>query len=122
RLKQHQAEGVGAAREHEDVGAREDAGEVLTDLGAEEDGGGIGALELVERGAAADDELGAGEIEPEEGLEVLFHGDATDVEEHGPGMAQVRALVGVEERGVDALGPKLDVGEATLFEQPLEVG
>ena len=83
RLEQHDAEGVGEAREDEHVGGGIDPRQILARQGAEEAGLRISSLELAAGRAVADDDLRAGQIEAQEGLEVLLHGDAADIEEDG---------------------------------------
>ena len=71
RLQQHQAEGVGAAREHEHVGGGVDLGQRLALARAEKHRVGIGLRELSARRPIADHELGAGQIELEKRLEIF---------------------------------------------------
>ncbi len=46
---------------------------------------GVARFELVELRAAADDDLSAGQIEIEEGLDALLGGDAPDIEKDRAG-------------------------------------
>ena len=78
RLELHDAERVGPARKHEDVGRRQMRGQgsVLQQaekLGVREPPPQLGFLR-----AGADDDLGAGQIEREKCFEVLFDGDPSD--------------------------------------------
>ena len=89
RLEQHQAEGVGLAREHEDVGGRIDLGQFLAVPRAEEHRLRIFPLQRRARRPVADDQLGAGQIEIEERLEILLDRDAADAEKHRRRQAEV---------------------------------
>ena len=80
RLQQHQAEGVGLAREHEDVGGGIDLRQFLAVPRAEKHRFRIVSLQRRARRPVADDHLGAGQIEIEEGLEILLDRDAADTE------------------------------------------
>ena len=84
-LQQHEAERVGPAREHEDVGRRIDLRQCLALPGAEEHRMRIFPLQRDARRAVADDELGARQIEVEKGLEVFLDGDAADERNTGCG-------------------------------------
>ena len=63
------------------------------------------------RRAVADDDLGAGQIEVEEGLEILFDRDAADAEEDRPRQAEIDAAR-MKQRGIDAARPQHHVAKA----------
>ena len=111
RLEQHQAKRVGLAREHEDVGGRIDLRQFLAVPRAQEHRIRIFPLQRRARRAIADDELGAGQIEIEEGFEILFDRDAADAEEHRPRQAEVDAAR-MKQRGVDAARPQHHIAKA----------
>src|SRR5690606_30350851 len=87
RLEHHEAEGVGPARKHEQVGGGIVAGEFLATLRSREDRLGIGRLEPGAIRAVADDDLGTREIEAEEILHRLLRRDPADIEGYRAGQA-----------------------------------
>ena len=89
RLQQHQAEGVGPARKHEDVGGGIDLRQFLALPRAEKYRLRIFPLQRRARRPVADDQLGAGQIEIEKRFEVLLHRDAADTEKDRPRQAEV---------------------------------
>ena len=111
RLQQHQAEGVGLARKHEDVGGRVDFGQFLAVPRAEEDGVGIFPLQRRARRSVADDELGAGQIEIEEGFEIFLDRDTADAEKHRRRQTEID-IARMKQRGVDAARPQHHVAKA----------
>ena len=113
RLEQHQAKGVGLAREHEDVGGRIDLRQFLAMPGAQKHRIRIFPLQRRAGRAIADDELGAGQIEIEERLEILFDRDAADAEEHRLRQAEVGGAR-MKQRGVDAARPQHHIAKAAL--------
>ncbi len=60
----------------------------------------------------ADDHLAAGQVEVEEGAQILFNGDAADAKEYRAGEAEVLALIRAEMVGVDAARPWPQLVEA----------
>src|SRR6266702_7697087 len=78
RFQQDQAERVGLAGKHEDVGRRIDVRQFLAVLFPQKDRVRIGLLQRDARRAITDDHLGAGPVEVEEGLEILLHRDPAD--------------------------------------------
>src|SRR5690606_12379906 len=102
-------------------GGGEEPGEFLAAPGAEKQSARIPGPQGFERRTTVDDQLGAGKVEREEGLDVLFDGDAADIEEDRAGIIERRAVFGMEQIGIDALGPKLRIGKTAPFEQRLEV-
>ncbi len=97
---------VGQAREHEDVGGGEMRGQILPLLLAEENRVGIFLFQCRPLRAVADHDLGARQVERQEGVEVLLHRDAAHGHEDRPRQIELRRLVGIEQLGVDAAGPK----------------
>ena len=89
RLQQHQAEGVGPAREHEDVGGGVGLRQCLALPRAEKHRLRIFSRQRRPRRPVADDEFGAGQIELEKRLEILFHRDAADAEKDRPRQTEV---------------------------------
>ena len=83
RLEEHDAEGVGPAREDEDVGAGIGLGQRLAGPHAEEVGLRVRRLERRQRRPVADHHLAAGQVEGEEGADVLLDRDPADEEEDG---------------------------------------
>ena len=82
----------------------------------------ISSLKLAPGRTVADDHLRAGQIEAQEGVEVLLHGHAPDIEEDGRCRIQ-HALVPRPEQGrIHAPGPAHDVPEAAPGEFSLEGG
>ena len=71
RLQQHQAKRVGLAGKYENIGGRVDFGQFLAVPGAQEHGIRIFPLQRRQGRPIADDELGAGQIEVEEGFEIF---------------------------------------------------
>ncbi|MGY3357596.1 hypothetical protein ACVWZK_004259 [Bradyrhizobium sp. GM0.4] len=112
-FEQNEAERVGLARKHEDIGGRVDVRQLLAMLFAEEDRVRIGLLQRDTRRAVTDDHLGAGQLEVEERLEILLHRDPTDREEHRRRQAEIDRA-GMEQMGVDAARPQHDIVEAAL--------
>jgi hypothetical protein len=95
-LELHDAEGVGQAREYEDVGGSDMRGQVLARLLAEEFRVREAALELGARRAVADHDLGAGQIEREESFEILLDRNAADRGKDRPRKVELRRLVRIE--------------------------
>ncbi len=116
RFEQHQAEGVGAAREHEHVAA----GIRRRQLGVRERSGKhhvrMARPELREKRAAAHHHPESGQVEVEERLDGLFHSDPSDIQEHRPGQPVLRCPIAARLRGealeVDAARPRHEVAEA----------
>ena len=85
RLQHHQAEGVGAAGKDEDVAGRHRPRPAPRPTAAPRNlASGYCARQRVARRAVADHHLGAGQIEREEGLDVLLDRDAADIEPDRP--------------------------------------
>ncbi len=83
-FEQHQAERVGAAREHEHVGSGINPRQFLAMLAAEKHRVRIGPRQLRARRSVADHDFGAGQIELKKGLDILFHRQAPDGQEYRP--------------------------------------
>ena len=101
RLQHDDAERVGEAGEDEDIGARIDLRERLTAQRPEEDRIGKARFEIAPRRPVADDDLGAGKIEREEGGDVLLHRKPGHGEEDRSGAERQPGVTGTEEMGVD---------------------
>ena len=84
RFELHDAEGVGEAREHEDVGRRQMRGQIRALLFAEKSGLRIAALQLGRLRSVADHDLGSRQVQREKRLEVLFDRDAAHGHEDRP--------------------------------------
>jgi len=89
RLEQDEPKGVGLAREHENIRRRINLRKFLAVPGAQKYRIRIFPLQRHARRAIADDELGAGQIEVEERLEVFLDSQATNAEEHRLRQAKV---------------------------------
>ena len=89
RLQQHQAEGIGLARKHEDVGGRIGLRQFFALPRAEKHRLRIFSLQRRARRPVADDHLGAGQIEIEKSLEILFHRDAADAQKDRTRQAEI---------------------------------
>ena len=111
RLQQNQAEGVGLARKHEDVGGGIDLRQGLALQRPEKHGVRIFARQRRARRPVADDHLGAGQIEIEKRLEILFDRDAADAEEHRTRQAEIDGAR-TKQAGVDAARPQHHVAKA----------
>src|SRR5262245_22780840 len=103
-FQQHKPEGVGLAGEYEDIAGRIYLCELFAMPRAEEYGLRIPALQFRPRRTVADDYLGAGQIEIEEGLQVLLDRDPADAQEHRRRQADVD-VARMEQLGVDAARP-----------------
>ena len=96
---------------YENAGGRVDFGQFLAVPCAEEHRIRIFPLQRRARRPVADDELGAGQIEIEEGLEILFDRDAADAKKHRRRQAKIGAAR-MKQRGVDAARPQHDIAKA----------
>ena len=63
-------------------------------------------------GTVADDDLGAGNIQLQEGFQVLLHRDAADIHGNRACIVEERLVARVEQAGIDAARPAPDVAEA----------
>ena len=104
RLEKNQAEGIGAARKHEDIGGGISLRKLFARARAEKDRIRIGPLESRARRSVADDNLGPGKIETEKGIEILLDRDATDREEDRARQAEI-SRARMKQAGVDAARP-----------------
>src|SRR5205085_854159 len=77
-------------------------------------------FELRELRAIADDELRAWEIELQKRFDVLFDGDAADVEMNGARQIEPVFRTWLKELDVNAARPQAQVSEAAAFELALE--
>ena len=96
---------------HENIGGRIDLGQFLAVPRAEKHGVRIFPLQRRARRPVADDQLGAGQIEVEKRLEILFDRDAADAEEHRRRQAEVDAAR-MKQRGIDAARPQHHIAKA----------
>ena len=117
RLQDHQPEGVGARREHRHVGAGVSRGERRAVPPAGEARRGEARSQRLALRAVAHHHLGAGQVEAEEGLDVLLHRQPAGVQEDRPRQSFPRvARLRPEQVEVDAAGPPADFGEAASGE------
>jgi len=112
RLEIDQAEGVGAAGEHQDVGRRQMRGKIRAEAITGEDRARMAPLQPGPLRAVTDHDPGAGPIHVEEGIDVLFHRHAADVGRYGPRQIQKVLRSRPEQLGVDAAAPLREVREA----------
>src|SRR5262249_8701742 len=84
RLEQNEAECVGEAREHEDVGRGISLRELFAMLRTGEQRMGIRPSKLCGLRAPSDQDFAYGKVEVEKGLDVFLNGDAADIEKDGP--------------------------------------
>ena len=111
RFEQHQAKGIGLARKYEHVGGGVDLGQFGAVPRAQEHRIRIFSLQRQACRPVADHNLGARQIEIEEGLEVLFDRHPADIEEDRHWQAQIdRARM--KQRRIDAARPQHHVAEA----------
>ena len=82
RLDQHQSEGIGAARKDQDVGLLVAVGKVGAGARTVKHRVRKRGLQPGARWSVADHPLGAREIEPQEGFDVLFHRQPADIQEN----------------------------------------
>ena len=101
RLEQDEAERVGQAREHEDIGAGIDFREIDAAPRTEEMGMRIGVLQSRAIGAVADDDFRPRQIERQEGAEILLDRKSADEEKDRPRQRQ-DARARLEQRMIDA--------------------
>ncbi len=114
---QHQPEGIGTAREHEDTRLPVDLGELGVRLHAKEGRVGVALPQRLDRRPAASDPLLAWQFEVEEGLDVLLHRHPPGVQEHrGILLAARRSGLRTEHTMVDPSRPTHHIGKAPRLE------
>ena len=101
-LQQDKAEGVGAAGKDKDIAAGIGAYQCFAGQVAEEFRVRVFLHQRGFRRAVADNHLGAGQIEGEEGLDVLFDRDAADIDPDGPRIGVARIGKRTEALDIDA--------------------
>ena len=116
RFELHNAERVGPAREHEDVGARQVGRQHLLVEQSEEFGVGEPPPQLGLLRTLPDHDLRSRQVEREERRQVLLDGDASDAGKDRPRQAEVDGALGLEQLGVDAARPHVEILEAALLE------
>src|SRR4029077_10245364 len=89
RLQQDETKGVGLAREYENIGRRIDFRQFLAVPRTEKNRIRKFPLQRRTGRTVADHELGAGQIEFQEGLEILFDRNSPDAEEYRRRQTQV---------------------------------
>jgi len=119
RFEHDQPKGVGQAREDRDVAGRVGADKIVPGHWAEEFHTGVFLRHRLARRPGADHDLGAGEVEGEERLDVLLHRDAADIEEDGTRIGKGRVRHGPETVHVHAALPQPHVLESLRFQLPL---
>ena len=97
RLELHDAEGIGEAREYEDVRRRQMRGQIPAGLLAEKSGLRISARQLRLLRSIADHDLGSRQVQREKRLEIFFDRDAAHGHEDGPRQIKLGGFVGREQ-------------------------
>jgi hypothetical protein len=115
-LEHDDPEGVRSRRKDEDVSAGIVPCEILSGSKTSPQDLGMGAFQVLPRGAIADDHLRSREVEAEKGLEVLFVGDPPDRDEDGTGEAEEISIPGPEELGIDTPNPLHEMIEPVEFQ------
>ena len=118
-LEHHQAKGIGPAGEHEHVGRRVHARQLLAGQHAQPAHLRVAGAQLVLHRADAAHHLGAGQVQLQKGLDVLLVRHTADEQVQRPRDAPQRRVVdglGLEgeQLRVDAVRPFAQVGEAAL--------
>ena len=122
RFQQHDTEGVGQAREDEDVRGGIDRRELLALARAQEMRLREGALQVGAGRPVADHDLAAGQAQRQEGFEVLLDRDPADAEEDRPRQVEHALWPGMEQREIDAPPPAQDALEAMRPQLRLDGG
>ena len=112
RFELHDAERVGQARKGEDIGSRDMRREIAVFQQAEELRLREPPAQLGLLRAMADDHLGAGQVERQEGFEVLLDRDPPDADEDRPRKVEIDGVCRIEQIGVDAARPHAEIGKA----------
>ena len=109
RFELNDAEGVGEAREHEDVRRRQMRGQILAGFFAEESDLRVAALQFRPLRPVPDHDLRSRQVQCQKCFEVLFDRDAADRHENGSGQIQFDRMVGPEQIGVDPARPAAEL-------------
>ena len=119
-LQDHEAEGVGPAREDKDIGVPETPGQLPAEAGPKEFGVRIFLFQLGPRRTVADHDLGARQVRLEEGLDILLDCHPADIQPEGPGPVLPAQFVidarqiRMELFGVHPSRPGRDIAEAAV--------
>jgi len=115
-LQIHQAESVGAAREHHDIGCRKGVGEVLTEAIA----GKYSVRKLLLQAhpfrPITDDDLAARPGHSQECADVLFHRDSSNIGGNGARHVEKVFAARLEKLGIDTALPAGEILEAVRGE------
>ena len=120
RFQQHQPEGVGAAGKGKDIAGCIGLHQRLAAQGAEEFGVRIFPFQRAARRAVADNHLGAGKIERQEGLDILFHRHSPDVNPYRAVVSVAPIGDGTEALDIDAARPEAQVLESVARQVALQ--
>ena len=115
-LEVDEAEGIGPARKHHDVGRRQVHREILAEPIAQIYRVRKLLLEPRSFGAVADHDLGAGPVHFQECLDILFDGDSADIGGDRARQREKNFRVRFEYLCVDAAAPSRQVLEPMRFE------